>query len=144
MTGLMNNIIEKLTSIRKGFATLDGQDRLVYLIDLGKKIDQIDEKNKTEENKIHACTSQTWINIVDKDHIVLTADSESAIVKGLLRVLQIGFNHEEKNNIIDFISEFDEPIKLFEWLNIGPTISSQRQNGFIGALLFIKKELTNE
>tara|TARA_X000000368_G_scaffold409915_1_gene392620 strand:+ start:4576 stop:5010 length:435 start_codon:yes stop_codon:yes gene_type:complete len=144
MTGLMNNIIEKLTSIREGFATLDGQDRLVYLIDLGKKIDQIDEKNKTEENKIHACTSQTWINIVDKDHIVLTADSESAIVKGLLRVLQIGFNHEEKNNIIDFISEFDEPIKLFEWLNIGPTISSQRQNGFIGALLFIKKELTNE
>ena len=144
MTGLMNNIIEKLTSIREGFATLDGQDRLVYLIDLGKKIDQIDEKNKTEENKIHACTSQTWINIVDKDHIVLTADSESAIVKGLLRVLQIGFNHEEKNNIIDFISEFDEPIKIFEWLNIGPTISSQRQNGFIGALLFIKKELTNE
>ena len=40
----MNNIIEKLSSLREGFATLDGQDRLVYLIDLGKKIDQIDEK----------------------------------------------------------------------------------------------------
>jgi len=144
MTGLMSNIIEKLNPIREGFATLDGQDRLVYLIDLGKKIDQIDEKNKTEKNKIHACTSQTWINIIDKENITLTADSESAIVKGLLRVLQIGFNHEEKKNIIDFISEFDEPIKMFEWLNIGPTISSQRQNGFIGALLFIKKELTNE
>jgi len=144
MTGLMSNIIEKLTPIREGFATLDGQDRLVYLIDLGKKIDQIDEKDKTEENKIHACTSQTWINIIDNDNITFTADSESAIVKGLLRVLQIGFNHEEKKNIIDFISEFDEPIKIFEWLNIGPTISSQRQNGFIGALLFIRKELTNE
>lgn len=144
MNGLMSNIIEKLTPIREGFATLDGQDRLVYLIDLGKKIDQIDEKNKTEENKIHACTSQTWINIIDNDNITFTVDSESAIVKGLLRVLQIGFNHEEKKNIIDFISEFDEPIKIFEWLNIGPTISSQRQNGFIGALLFIRKELTNE
>tara|TARA_X000000368_G_scaffold122194_1_gene95800 strand:+ start:4591 stop:5013 length:423 start_codon:yes stop_codon:yes gene_type:complete len=140
----MNNIIEKLSSLREGFATLDGQDRLVYLIDLGKKIDQIDEKYKTEENKVHACTSQTWINIIDKDSITLTADSESAIVKGLLRVLQVGFNDEEKKNIIDFINEFDEPIKIFEWLNIGPTISSQRQNGFIGALLFIKKELTNE
>ena len=140
----MNNIIEKLSSLREGFATLDGQDRLVYLIDLGKKIDQIDEKYKTEENKVHACTSQTWINIIDKDSITLTADSESAIVKGLLRVLQVGFNDEEKKNIIDFINEFDEPIKIFEWLNIGPTISSQRQNGFIGALLFIKKELINE
>ena len=93
---------------------------------------------------MHACTSQTWINIVDEDNITLTVDSESAIVKGLLRVLQIGFNNEEKKNIIDFINDFDEPIKIFEWLNIGPTISSQRQNGFIGAMLFIKKELTNE
>ena len=140
----MNSIIEKLSPIREGFATLDGQDRLVYLIDLGKKINQIDEKHKTEANKVHACTSQTWINILDEDNITLTVDSESAIVKGLLRVLQIGFNNEEKKNIIDFINDFDEPIKIFEWLNIGPTISSQRQNGFIGAMLFIKKELTNE
>jgi len=140
----MNSIIEKLSPIREGFATLDGQDRLVYLIDLGKKINQIDEKYKTEANKVHACTSQTWINIVDEDNITFTVDSESAIVKGLLRVLQIGFNNQEKKNIIDFINDFDEPIKIFEWLNIGPTISSQRQNGFIGAMLFIKKELTNE
>ena len=59
----------------------------------------------------------------------------------MLRILQIGFNNSEKKAIIDFINEFDEPIKIFEWLNIGPTISSQRQNGFIGALLFIKEEL---
>ena len=140
----MDKIVEKLSHIRDGFSILDGQDRLVYLIDLGKKINQIDEKYKTEANKVHACTSQTWINIVDEDNITFTVDSESAIVKGLLRVLQIGFNNQEKKNIIDFIDDFDEPIKIFEWLNIGPTISSQRQNGFIGALLFIKKELINE
>ena len=140
----MGDITEKLSHIRDGFATLDGQDRLLYLIDLGKKIDLIDETDKIESNKVHACTSQTWISIVDDDNITLTVDSESAIVKGLLRVLQIGFNNEEKKNVIDFINDFDEPIKIFEWLNIGPTISSQRQNGFIGAMLFIKKELTNE
>ena len=89
----MNSIIEKLSPIRDGFATLDGQDRLVYLIDLGKKINQIDEKHKTEANKVHACTSQTWINIVDEDDITLTVDSESAIVKGLLRVLTLSYTH---------------------------------------------------
>ena len=66
------------------------------------------------------------------------------IVKGLLRILQIGFNNLEKKNIIDFIDDFNEPIEVFEWLNIGTSISSQRQNGFIGALAFIKKELTDE
>ena len=140
----MINISEKLSNIRDGFSTLDGQDRLVYLIDLGKKINLIDETDKIESNKVHACTSQTWVKIQNQDTISITVDSESSIVKGLLRILQIGFNNEQKKNIIDFIDDFDEPIKIFKWLNIGPTISSQRQNGFIGALLFIKKELINE
>ena len=61
------------------------------------KIDLNDETDKIEFNKVHECTSKTWIRIVDEDNITLTVDSESAIVKGLLRVLQIGFNNEEKN-----------------------------------------------
>ena len=136
-----SNLNKKFSEIRNGFSVLEGQDKLVYLIDLGKKIDQIDSKDKVDENKVNACTSQTWIKLKNDKFITLKADSESAIVKGLLRILQIGFNNSEKKAIIDFINEFDEPIKIFEWLNIGPTISSQRQNGFIGALLFIKEEL---
>ena len=124
----MNSIDKKFSEIRDGFSVLEGQDKLVYLIDLGKKIDQIDSKDKVEENKVNACTSQTWIKIENDKFVTLKADSESAIVKGLLRILQIGFNNSEKKGIIDFIDEFDEPIKIFEWLNIGPTISSQRQN----------------
>jgi len=139
----MSNIKKKFSEIRDGFSSLDGQDKLVYLIDLGKKLDHIDSKDKIDENKVHACTSQTWIKLENNNSVILKADSESAIVKGLLRILQIGFNNSEKKGIIDFIGEFDEPIKIFEWLNIGPTISSQRQNGFIGALAFINKELTN-
>jgi len=139
----MSNIKKKFSEIRDGFSSLDGQDKLVYLIDLGKKLDHIDSKDKIDENKVHACTSQTWIKLENNNSVILKADSESAIVKGLLRILQIGFNNSEKKGIIDFIGEFDVPIKIFEWLNIGPTISSQRQNGFIGALAFISKELTN-
>ena len=136
-----NNLNKNFSEIRNGFSALEGQDKLVYLIDLGKKIDQIDSKDKVDKNKVNACTSQTWIKLENNKFVTLKADSESAIVKGLLRILQIGFNNSEKKGIIDFIDEFDEPIKIFEWLNIGPTISSQRQNGFIGALLFIKEEL---
>ena len=68
--------------------------------DLGKKIDCINEADKIESNKVHACTSQTWVNIQNQDTISITVDSESSIVKGLIRILQIGFNNDQKKNII--------------------------------------------
>ena len=56
IAGLMDNIKNNLANIRDGFSILDGQDKLVYLIDLGKKLDQINEADRTENSKIHACT----------------------------------------------------------------------------------------
>ena len=64
-------------------------------------------------------------------------------MKGLLRILQIAFSNSEKTSIINFIESFDDCSSLFEWLNLGSAISSQRQNGFLGSLEYIKKELTN-
>ena len=92
IAGLMDNIKNNLANIRDGFSILDGQDKLVYLIDLGKKLDQINESDRTENRKIHACTSQTWLKLYyDNDLVTLKAFSESTIVKGLLRILQIAF-----------------------------------------------------
>ena len=116
----------------------------MYLIDLGKKLDHINESDRTEDRKIHACTSQTWLKLGYENNLVtLKAFSESTIVKGLLRILQIGFNNSEKKSIINFINSFDDPNSLFEWLNLGPAISSQRQNGFLGSLKYIERELDN-
>ena len=39
-----NNLNKNFSEIRNGFSALEGQDKLVYLIDLGKKIEQIDLK----------------------------------------------------------------------------------------------------
>ena len=140
----MDNIKNNLANIRDGFSVLDGQDKLVYLIDLGKKLDHINESDRTEDRKIHACTSQTWLKLGYENNLVtLKAFSESTIVKDLLRILQIGFNNSEKKSIINFINSFDDPSSLFEWLNLGPAISSQRQNGFLGSLKYIKRELDN-
>ena len=143
--GLMKNIKNKLEDIREGFTILSGQDKLVYLIDLGKKLDLIDIKDQTNENKIHACTSQTWIKTIHVgENISFKAYSESSMVKGLLRIIQIGFNGSEQKDILNFINEFESAEKLFDWIKLGPTISSQRQNGFIGSLNHIKEELNGK
>ena len=141
----MKNIKKKLEDIREGFTILSGQDKLVYLIDLGKKLDLIDTKDQTNENKIHACTSQTWIKTIHVgENISFKANSESSMVKGLLRIIQIGFNGSEQKDILNFINEFETAEKLFDWIKLGPTISSQRQNGFIGSLNHIKDELNGK
>lgn len=141
----MKNIKKKLEDIREGFKILSGQDKLVYLIDLGKKLDLIDIKDQTNENKIHACTSQTWIKTIHVgENISFKANSESSMVKGLLRIMQIGFNGSEQKDILNFINEFESAEKLFDWIKLGPTISSQRQNGFIGSLNHIKDELNGK
>ena len=141
----MKNIKKKLEDIREGFTILSGQDKLVYLIDLGKKLDLIDIKDQTNENKIHACTSQTWIKTIHVgENISFKANSESSMVKGLLRIMQIGFNGSEQKDILNFINEFESAEKLFDWIKLGPTISSQRQNGFIGSLNHIKDELNGK
>ena len=138
----MNNIKKNLKDIREGFTILSGQDKLVYLIDLGKKLDLIDIKDQVNENKIHACTSQTWIKLVyNGENVSFKANSESTMVKGLLKIIQIGFNGTEQKDILNFIDKFDSAEDLFAWINIGTTISSQRQNGFIGSLNYIKEEL---
>ena len=141
----MKNIKKKLEDIREGFKILSGQDKLVYLIDLGKKLDLIDIKDQTNENKIHACTSQTWIKTIHvEENISFKANSESSMVKGLLRIMQIGFNGSEQKDILNFINEFESAEKLFDWIKLGSTISSQRQNGFIGSLNHIKEELNGK
>ena len=141
----MKNIKKKLEDIREGFEILSGQDKLVYLIDLGKKLDLIDIKDQTNENKIHACTSQTWIKTIHVgENISFKANSESSMVKGLLRIIQIGFNGSEQKDILNFINEFESAEELFDWIKLGPTISSQRQNGFIGSLNHIKEELNGK
>ena len=140
----MDNIKNNLANIRDGFSILDGQDKLIYLIDLGKKLNHVVEAERSEQNKIHACTSQTWLKLnYENDLVEMKAYSESTIVKGLLRILQIAFSNSEKTSIINFIESFDDCSSLFEWLNLGSAISSQRQNGFLGSLEYIKKELTN-
>ncbi|MEO3429175.1 SufE family protein [Pelagibius sp. CAU 1746] len=69
----------------------DWEDRFRYVIDLGRKLEPMDEALKTEETKVRGCTSQVWI--VDEVRpgtpptLHFIADSDAHIVKGLIAVL---------------------------------------------------------
>ena len=67
-------------------------EKYQYIIELGQKLPALDDKYKTEENKIKGCQSSVWLNSYEKDgKIFFEADSDSTFVKGeialLIRVL---------------------------------------------------------
>ena len=66
----------------------DWADKYEYLIDLGKKLPNLSQAFKTEENVIKGCQSRVWLHAEKQgDQIVFEADSEAVIVKGMISML---------------------------------------------------------
>lgn len=81
-----------LSDILDTFDALDEwMDRYQYLIDLGRQLDGLPEEDRTEARRVLGCTSQVWLK-TDFPHghygpVSLKADSDAAIVKGLVQVV---------------------------------------------------------
>ena len=71
------------------FALFDSwEDKYEYIIDLGKKLDVLEDEYKTEAHKIKGCQSTVWLNASFEDgKVIFKADSDAVIVKGLISML---------------------------------------------------------
>ncbi|HXA02994.1 MAG TPA: SufE family protein [Cytophagaceae bacterium] len=83
-------------------------EKYSYIIDLGKMLAPLDEKYRTEANKIKGCQSQVWLNsYLDGSQVIFEADSDATIVKGLtslmVRVLSGHTPEEILNTELGFI-----------------------------------------
>ena len=59
-------------------------DKYEYLIELGKSVPVIDEKNKTDDNIIKGCQSKVWLHAQhDNDLVKFYADSDAIITKAV-------------------------------------------------------------
>lgn len=66
----------------------DWNDKYEYLIEFGKTLPVLEEKYKTEENRIHGCQSRVWLNAQMKDgKVIFDADSDAIITKGIVGLL---------------------------------------------------------
>ena len=55
-------IHEKINKIKEDFSFFDNwEDKYQYLIDLGKKLPDLEDNYKTEEFRVQGCTSNLWI-----------------------------------------------------------------------------------
>jgi cysteine desulfuration protein SufE len=107
----------------------DWEEKYKRLIDLGREMKAIDESLKIEKYKLSGCQSQAWINAKLEDgKIIFEADSDAAIVKGLIALLIKAYSNHSPEEILS------SPPDFLKKIGIDNHLSPTRQNG-LGAML---------
>ena len=104
-------------------------DRYQYLIDLGKKLEPLEESERVDGNLLDGCQSRVWL-VLDGDasRMRIRANSDAAIVSGLIALLIRLYDGASPRDVLETEPEFIEAIGLSQHLS--PT----RANG-LGAML---------
>lgn len=103
----------------------DWEERYKYIIDLGKQLPAMPESKQTEEFLLHGCQSQVWIDSeIQNGQIILEADSDAHIVRGLLGIVLAAFNHKTPAEILAFDIE-----GYFTQIDLLKHLSPTRGNG---------------
>ena len=134
----MDSIEDSIKEIHNVFSFFqDPMERIEQLIDYGKMATGITKDLKTEENKIIGCTSMAWVICESNNNkIMISTDSESYIVKGLLHLLEKILSNRTKEEILSV-----EPGSILSNVGLGENITSQRTNGFLSAVNTIQNQI---
>lgn len=104
-------------------------DRYQYLIDLGRKLEPLEDSERCPENILEGCQSSVWLVMDgDRDAMRIRANSDAAIVSGLIALLIKVYDGAPPRAILD-----TEP-RFIEELGLGQHLSLTRANG-LGAML---------
>lgn len=121
----MENINDIENEIIEEFELFDDwSTKYEYIIELGQKLPVLDEKYKTEENKIKGCQSSVWLNAYEKDgKIIFEADSDSTFVKGEIALLVRVLSNQPPDEIVN------AELKFLDAIGLRQHIAVTRANG---------------
>lgn len=117
------------------FSLLDGDMEMTvfYIMELGQKLPDMPESEKTDQNIVKGCQSKVWLAAtLDNNHIYFRADSNTAITKGLVSLLTRIFNGQTPDDILNADLYFMSRIGMDRF------IGTQRSNGFAAMIKQMK------
>jgi cysteine desulfuration protein SufE len=106
-------------------------DRYRYVIELGRGLSPLSERDRCEANKVQGCASQVWLaTTVRADGsagpvLTFSGDSDAHIVRGLIAILFAMFSGKHAREILS-----TDAIATFERLGLREHLTPQRSNGF--------------
>jgi cysteine desulfuration protein SufE len=104
-----------------------------YIMELGQKLADMPESEKTDENIVKGCQSKVWLTATLKDEkIQFQADSNTAITKGLVSLLVRILSNQKPDDILNTDLYFMNKIGMERF------IGTQRSNGFAAMIKQMK------
>lgn len=128
-------ISETQEEIINEFSLLDGDMEMTvfYIMELGQKLPEFPEGDRTEENVVKGCQSKVWLTgQIENDKVHFSADSNTAITKGLVSLLIRIFNGQTPDEILNANLYFMQKIGMERF------IGTQRSNGFAAMIKQMK------
>jgi cysteine desulfuration protein SufE len=117
------------------FSLLDGDMEMTvfYIMELGQKLPDMKEADKTEDNIVKGCQSKVWmVANLKNNNLYFEADSNTAITKGLVSLLVRIFNGQTPEDILNADLYFMSKIGMERF------IGTQRSNGFASMIKQMK------
>jgi cysteine desulfuration protein SufE len=132
---MSRSISEIQDEIISDFSLLDGDMEMTvfYMMELGQKLPVMNEVDKTEENIVKGCQSKVWLTAqYENEKIHFSADSNTAITKGLVSLLVRIYNSQTCDAILNSDLYFMQKIGMERF------IGTQRSNGFAAMIKQMK------
>jgi len=116
MTAASPDSLTTLDEIVDNFSLLEEwDDRYRYVIELGRGLSPLAERDRSEANKVQGCASQVWLattvhpNGQGGPMLTFCGDSDAHIVRGLIAILFAMFSGKQARDILstDAIAVFE-------------------------------------
>ncbi|MES1924400.1 SufE family protein [Salinisphaera sp. T31B1] len=115
----------------------DWEERYRYIIDLGRKLEPLEDDERNEATRVRGCMSQVWL-VADDDGADQTlhfrGDSDAHIVRGLIGVLLMIYSDKTPEQIADI-----DINQIFADLNLEQHITMNRRNGLYSMVETIQR-----
>jgi cysteine desulfuration protein SufE len=127
-------IKEREEEITDEFSLFDSwEEKYEYIIDLGKRLEPLEEEFKVGENIIKGCQSTVWLTSQFKEgKVFYKADSDAIIVKGLISMLIKVLSGHKPDEILEAKLNFIKDIGMMTHL------AQTRSNGLLAMVKQIK------
>ena len=103
----------------------DWEQRIEYVIDLGKGLAPLADADRTESNKVPGCAAQVWLAVSRAgDRLWFDADSDSALSKGNIALLLRLYSGRTPAEILAFDAR-----AALDRLGLPSALTRQRANG---------------
>jgi cysteine desulfuration protein SufE len=133
-----------IAQIIDDFAYLDDwQDRMSFVIELGKALPELPDGERTAENKVQGCASQVWLvshPAAGADPVMtFEGDSDAHIVRGLVAIVLAIYSGKTASEIMAI-----DALELFSQMRLIEFLTAQRANGLRSMLNRIRAEAAGQ